>query len=140
VSERTLAEEVVAALLAGAAGLLVDLRFEHREALGETWRAWVPLVFSALLVTVGAVALARFRRGGRRVLMGLFATALVVGSAGLWFHSKGHPLQGLTQVAAAWAALPGSNAGVPHDGRPPALAPGAFIGIGALGLLACRRP
>ena len=39
----TLNEQVIAVLLGGAAMLLVELRFEHREALGESWHAWLPL-------------------------------------------------------------------------------------------------
>ena len=30
-------------LVGGAALLLLELRFEHREVLGETWRSWIPL-------------------------------------------------------------------------------------------------
>jgi len=31
---------ISAALLGGVALLLFELRFEHREVLGETWRSW----------------------------------------------------------------------------------------------------
>ena len=34
-------------LLGGLAMLVVELRFEHREALGETWHAWIPLAYAA---------------------------------------------------------------------------------------------
>jgi len=130
---------VIAALLAGATLLLVELRFEHREALGETWRAWLPLGYLAVLVVAGATALARFHRGGRRVLVALFGVALVLGALGVWFHSGGHPIRALGQIADAWLSSPGSDAGVEVGGAPPVLAPGAFIGLGAVGLLCCLR-
>jgi hypothetical protein len=136
---RSLGELVVAALIAGAALLLVEIRFEHREVLGETWHAWLPLGHLALLLVVGPFALARFHRGGRRVLVALFALALALGALGVWFHSDGHPVRALFQVASAWAAPPGSNGGVEVGTAPPVLAPGAFIGVGLLGLLSSLR-
>src|SRR5207302_10597476 len=45
--ERSLNELVVAAVLGGSALLLLEVRFEHREVLGETWRAWLPLAYAA---------------------------------------------------------------------------------------------
>ena len=41
---RSINEVIVAALLLGAALLLIEVRFEHREVLGETWVALVGLV------------------------------------------------------------------------------------------------
>jgi hypothetical protein len=135
----TLNEQVIAALLGGAALLLVELRFEHREALGDTWHAWLPLGYLALLLVAGSIALLFFHRGGRRVLAALFGLAMVIGVLGLWFHSDGHPLHALGQVANAWLSPPGSDAGVKVGSQPPALAPAAFIGLGLLGIVSCRR-
>ena len=116
--------------------LLAEIRFEHREALGETWHAWVPLVYVGVLIVLGAGALLRYHEGGRRVLRGLFGLAFLVGALGVWFHSDGHPVQALGSVAAAWWQRPEKEAG---ESRPPALAPAAFIGIGLIGVVACRR-
>jgi hypothetical protein len=135
----TLGEQVVAALLGGAALLLVELRFEHREALGETWRAWLPLGYLAVLLVAGSTALARFHRGGRRVLVTLFGLALALGALGMWFHSQGHPVHALGQIVDAWLSRPGSDAGVQIGSAPPVLAPAAFIGVGILGLISCLR-
>jgi hypothetical protein len=136
----SLGEQVIAALLGGAGLLLVELRFEHREVLGETWHAWIPLGYLALLLVAGTTALVWFHRGGRRVLGALFGLALVIGGLGLWFHADGHPVRALGQVAGAWLTAPGSDAGVKVGSGPPALAPAAFVGLGLLGLLSCRRP
>ena len=132
-------EPIVAAVLGGAAFLLAEIRFEHREVLGETWVAWLPLAYAALLVVAGGAALLRFRRGGREVLRVLFAVAVVVGVLGIWFHSGGHPFRGVLQVLSAFGLEPGKNGGIKIGGEPPPLAPAAFCGLGMIGLTACRR-
>ncbi|MFL5309129.1 MAG: hypothetical protein ACJ79H_01615, partial [Myxococcales bacterium] len=99
---RSLNERVVAAVLGGAALLLAEVRFEHREALGETWHAWLPLGYAALLLLGGGAALLRWQRGGRRVLAALFALGFVIGGLGIWFHSGGHPLAHVWSVLSTW--------------------------------------
>jgi hypothetical protein len=109
-----------AALLGGVAMLLVELRFEHREALGETWHAWIPLGYAAVTLAVGL----------------LFGTGVAVGLAGLLFHSGGHPFRAIHDALAIWLVPPGQNGGIKIGSRPPALAPLAFCGLGSLGVLA----
>ena len=137
---RTLNERVVAAVLGGAAFLLAEVRFEHREVLGETWRAWLPLLYAALLLFGGGAALLRWQRGGRRVLAALFALGFVVGALGIWFHSAGHPVSHVLQVLSAWRLPPGRDGGIKIGSQPPAFAPVAFWGLGSIGLIACCRP
>ena len=50
---------LAAALLGGLALLLCELRFEHREVLGETWHSWIPLVYAAVTLLCGLIALLR---------------------------------------------------------------------------------
>ena len=128
---------LAAALLAGAAFLLLEVRFEHREVLGETWHAWIPLASSAVLILVGVPAWALWRKGGRKLLLALFAGAAVLGPVGAWFHSDGRPMRAALRVAGAWMLKPGSNGGEKPGGSPPALAPLAFSGLGLLGVLVC---
>lgn len=135
----TLGEQVIGALLGGMALLLGEVRFEHREVLGETWRAWLPLGYLAAFLVAGSAALARYHRGGRRVLAVLFGLALLLGALGVWFHAGGHVVRALGHVAGAWLTRPGSDGGVEVGSAPPVLAPAAFIGIGVVGLLACLR-
>ena len=133
----SLNERVVAAVLGGAALLLAELRFEHREVLGETWHAWLPLIYAALLLFAGGASLLRWQRGGRRILAALFALGFVVGALGIWFHSDGHPLRQVAQVLWAWRIPPGQNGGIRIGSRPPAFAPAAFWGLATIGLIAC---
>ena len=44
---------VAGALPGGVALLLFELRFEHREVLGETWHSWIPLVYSSVTLLAG---------------------------------------------------------------------------------------
>ena len=137
---RTVNEVFVAALLLGAAFLLVEVRFEHREVLGEIWVAWLPLACAAALLIGGAIALPFWRRGGRTALAILFGLAFVVGTVGIWFHSGGHPIGHVAKVLSAWRLHPGQTGGTPVGSEPPALAPAAFCGLGLLGLIACLAP
>ena len=132
-------ELVVAGVLGGAAMLLAEIRFEHREVLGETWAAWIPLAYAALLLLAGGLALLRFRRGGREVLRALFAAGIAIGALGIWFHSGGHPARKTAQVLSAFALEPGKDGGIKIGSEPPPLAPAAFCGLGFIGLIACRR-
>jgi hypothetical protein len=133
----TFSKLMVVGLLGGLSLLLVEIRFEHRAALGESWQSWIPLFYSGGMVALGAGGLVRWHRGGRQVLQVGFALAFLVGLLGLWFHSDGHPLSGIMQVLAVWTLRPGASGGI-KAGAPPVLAPFAFIGLGSMGVLACR--
>jgi len=132
-------QRLAAFLVGGAAFLLFELRFEHREVLGETWASWIPLVYCSLTLVAGGIALLRWRTWGRRALSGLFALGIVVGALGFGFHTGGHLLDGLRDVLGAWRIPLGQDGGIKMGSRPPALAPLAFCGLGTLGLLVCER-
>jgi len=128
---------IAAALVTGAALLIAEVRFEHREVLGETWHAFIPLVCGALVLAVGIPACALWGTRSRRLLSAAFALCAAVGLLGAWFHSGGHPGRMLSRVAAAWAVPIGHDGGEKPGAAPPALAPLAFSGLGLLGLLVC---
>jgi hypothetical protein len=133
-------QRIAAFLLGGAALLLCELRFEHREALGEAWQSWIPLLYCGLLLLAGGAALLRWRSWGRRALAVVFALGVAVGLAGCWFHTGGHLLNAVQQLFSAWLIPLGRDGGVKQGARPPALAPLAFCGLGSLGLLVCAGP
>ena len=132
-----LPRRIAGALLGGAALLMAEVRFEHREVLGETWRAWIPIAFLGMLLAAGAVAWVRWQRGGRKVLIALFGLSIAVGLLGAWFHSDGKLLRSMARVGAAWALKPGENGGEKPGAAPPVLAPLALCGLGLLGVIAC---
>ena len=129
---------MAAFLLGGIALLLCELRFEHRAALGETWRSWIPLVWGGATLLIGALALLKWNAGGRRVFAVLFGAGAIVGMLGFWFHTGGHPLKGLVDVLGAWRVPLGQDGGIKMGSRPPALAPLALCGLGSLGWLVGR--
>lgn len=130
-------QRLAAALLGGAAFLLCELRFEHREVLGETWRSWVPLLYCALMLLAGGAALLRWNTWGRGALGALFALGIAVGLTGFWFHSDGHVFRAAQGLLSAWRIPLGHDGGIKQGSAPPALAPLAFCGLGTLGLLVC---
>jgi len=128
---------IAGVLVLGAALLLCEIRFEHREVLGGTWRGWIPLGYCALLLGAGIPAWLSWNRGGRKVLAAVFAAAMAIGLLGAWFHADGRPFRTLARVARTFIVPPGEDGGVKTNSGPPPLAPLAFCGLGALGLLAC---
>ena len=112
--------------------LVVDLRFEHVEAVHEHPISWTPIIYSGLMINLGIVGLIAWDRGGRQVLQAAFVAAFVVGLLGFWFHNHGHLIHGVT-VLSAW------NRPLQHTDAPPPLAPLSFLGLGLIGLLACAR-
>ena len=130
-------QRIAAFVVGGAAFLLFELRFEHREVLGETWHSWIPLVWCGLTLVAGGFALLRWRTWGRRALAALFALAVAVGVLGFWFHTGGHLFGGIRALLGAWRIPLGQDGGIKIGSQPPALAPFAFCGLGTLGLLVC---
>src|SRR2546423_9944666 len=130
---------IAAFLVGGAAFLLLELRFEHREVLGETWHSWIPLVYCASTLLAGGFALLHWHTWGRRALRVLFAVGVAVGLLGFWFHTGGHVLAGIRDLIGAWLIPPGQDGGIKMGSRPPALAPLAFCGLGTLGMVICAR-
>jgi hypothetical protein len=130
-------KRIAAVLLGGAAFLLAEVRFEHREVLAETWRSWIPLTCAALILAAGIPAWIRWEGRGRKLLAVLFALSVAVGLLGAWFHSGGRPDRGVARVLSAWALPAGRDGGQKPGSAPPVLAPLAFCGLGMLGLLAC---
>jgi hypothetical protein len=133
-------QRLAAAVLGGAGFLLLELRFEHREVLGEAWQSWIPLAYCGLALALGVLALVRWHSWGRVALAALFALGIAVGIAGFWFHTDGHVVDAIRDLLGAWRIPPGQDGGIKMGSRPPALAPLAFCGLGALGLLICLRP
>src|SRR6266851_518823 len=132
----TLSKLIVISLLGALSLLLVEIRFEHREALADAWQSWIPLFYCGAMLALGAAALTRWHRGGRQVLMVGFAAAFLIGFLGLWFQSKGNHISEVFRVLATWALRPGDAGGI-KIGTPPVLAPLAFVGLGSMGVLAC---
>jgi hypothetical protein len=131
---------IVAILLGGILVLMLEIRFEHREVLGERWESYIPLVYCAAMLLFGTVGLIAFRTWGRRLLLIGFSLGMAIGGTGLWLHSDGQPLRAIRRVLLAWTLPPGDNGGIkPQLSGPPVMAPLSFLGLSAIGVLACVR-
>jgi hypothetical protein len=133
----TLNRLLVVLLLGGFIVTVLEVRYEHQEILKDHRIAWTPIVYSLVMVVGGAVSLAFWGRGGRQVLLAGFAAGLLVGATGVWLHSGGKPLEAIKPLLSAWTLPVGESS--EDGGGPPALAPAAFIGLGAIGVLACAK-
>ena len=129
---------------AGFAFLLLDTFLEHRDVLtSEIW-SLVPVIFSALAMIVGIIAVARWKNGMIRFLNGVLIASLVVGLAGMYFHlreeddkdERGRPaVEQRTDRDEGLSTGEGEEA---EKDKPP-LAPLAFGGLAVLGLMATSR-
>ena len=127
---------LVLVLLGGYVITVLEVRYVHDDILKEHRIAWTPIIYSLTMALLGAVALAFWERGGRRVLFWGFALGMVIGPLGFWLHTGGHPFQGVLSLLSVWARPIGAEEG---PGGPPALAPLSLSGLGMLGMLACAR-
>ena len=119
---------------------MLEIRFEHREVLGERWESYIPLLYCAAMLLFGTAGLIAFRTWGRWLLLIGFSLGVAIGCVGVWLHSDGHPLGAIRRILVAWTLPPGDNGGIkPQLSGPPVLAPLGFLGLSALGILACAR-
>src|ERR1700733_8381406 len=79
-------------LAGGFLMLMCEVRFEHRQVVGEDWRGWIPIVYSGLMLILVPLGTALFNRGGKKLLLAVYAIGVVIGSIGVWLHADGHLL------------------------------------------------
>jgi hypothetical protein len=119
--------------MGGFGVVLVQVRYDHRFVVGGDALAWIPGVYSSLMIVASAVGLLFWSRGGRQALLAGFLIAVVVGILGFWYHTDGRLVRSVQHELSAWVRK------IPEEDKPPALAPLAFAGFGILGALACAK-
>ena len=116
------------------AGLMVDIRVEHVDAVREHSVAWLPIVYSGVMSIACSLAVIRWNTTTRHIMLVLFALAIAVGSLGFYFHNHGRFTDVIRTSLEVWID--------PHmhfsDG-PPQTAPLAFAGLGTIGILASLK-
>ena len=126
---------ILVLILAGAFGnLLVDIRVEHVEVVREHAIGWVPIIYSGCMTLACLGAGAFWNQITRRIMLGLFCLALVVGGLGFYKHNHGHLGKVIQTSLSAW-----TDPHMQHSDRPPELAPLAFAGLGLIGVLASLK-
>jgi hypothetical protein len=122
-------------LLMGYLLLSSEIRYEHRAVLAERWQAWIPVAYSLMMATVGMLCAVTWTRIAQALLMCGFAAGILVGAAGVWFHTDGHLAQAASRWLTSILSAPGQVLSL--ESTPPMMAPLAFMGLGLLGLLLC---
>jgi hypothetical protein len=126
---------VLILVLAGAfAGLMVDIRVEHVDIVRERSVAWLPIIYSGFMAIACVVAFGFWNKTARRIMLPLFLLAFVVGGLGFYFHNHGDLKEVIKTSINAWTD-PNMN----HSDAPPQVAPLAFGGLGAIGILASLK-
>lgn len=126
----------VAVMALGFLLLLLEIRFQHRAALIDDWRPWMPIVFCNLMIYLIPIAGIFWHKGGKQILVCAYFLTMIMGALGLYFHSEGHLIQRLMELTRVWLIPPHQGAEIAAH-YPPVLAPLAFIGLGSIGLIFC---
>lgn len=126
---------ILGLIFVSAAAMFVDLLLlEHYET---AWQ-WAPLALLAPVLAIVAVVAMRPSRASVRVLQGVMIACIAAGLLGMFLHYRGNvefELErdpSLRGIALFWETIRGAT---------PALAPGAMVQLGLLGLaFAFRHP
>ena len=120
-------------LVGGFLLMMIDIRFEHRQVVGEIQIAWLPIFYSMAMLVLIPLGVALWKNVGRYILAVCYVGAIIVGMLGIYFHSDGHLIARLQEVVSVWQAWVTK---IDPNGPfyPPILAPFAFLGLGSIGL------
>lgn len=122
-------------LLANAfAGLAMDIRVEHVDAVQERGIAWLPIIYCCVMAVACVAAVVYWNWMVRLLMLPLFLLSFFVGGMGFYLHNHGHFQRVIRSSVRAWA-----DPNMSHSDGPPQLAPLAFGGLGAIGVLASLR-
>lgn len=114
----------------GFAFLTADLILEHWDILSKEPWSFVPVVFSAIGTCIGFLVVVLWNEKWIRAFHIFLLTSFLVAGAGLYFHiledeDEDHPTQKVEQET--------------KEKEKPLLAPLAFAGIAAFGLIGTSR-
>jgi hypothetical protein len=125
---------LVLTVTAGFAFLAVDTAIEHWDKFSKEFWVYLPVLFSAAGVIIGAVTVVNWKERWIRALQVFLYTAFIVAAAGMYFHNVEGDDEG-EQVA---VRKPVAAANEQEKEKPP-LASLAFGGLAIVGLLGTSR-
>jgi hypothetical protein len=129
-----LSRVLILLLAGGFAGLMVDIRVEHVDAVREHTVAWLPILYAGFMTIACLVAVIRWSKAARTAMIALFLAALAVGGIGFYFHTHGNVRNVVKTSINAW-----TRSDMSHSDAPPQVAPLAFGGFGMIGVLASLK-
>lgn len=119
---------LLAIIVIGTLGLIAELLLQEHI---ESWQQWIPLVLLGLGLAATAAVRIRLSPAGMRAFQAIMVAYLGAGFLGVYFHYAGNVEFALERTpelagfALIWESLRGAT---------PALAPGAMVQLGLLGL------
>jgi hypothetical protein len=124
---------LVLCVTAGFAFLLLDTFLEHRDVLSKEFFALIPMIFSAIALLAGIVAVVRWKEPVIRLMHFVLIVSVVVGLAGIYFHVKEEDDD---EEKPAVTEQQGKEE---KEKEKSPLAPLSFAGLAAIGLLGTSR-
>jgi len=115
---------------AGFGFLMIDNILEHWPVLSQEILAYIPIFFSAIGLVVGIMAVIRWNERWIRILRIFLFGAFIVAAAGLYLHNIESDEEALS---------PEKREHEQKEKEKPLLAPLAFGGLAAAGLLGTSR-
>jgi hypothetical protein len=126
---------LVLSVTAGFAFLLADTLLEHRDILSKDAVGLIPVVFSAIALLAGIVAVVRWKEPVIKFMHYVLIASVFVGLVGLYFHVKEEDDDEEKKPAATQQQ--GKEEEKEKEKSP--LAPLSFAGLAAIGLLGTSR-
>lgn len=135
-NEKTRTTLLFLVLAGGFATMAVEIRYLHRDVLGEEWQAAIPVVFSATAFVACVMALSP-ARWLRTVVAAVMACGVFFGGYGTLLHSNGEPaaFQRLITAAIVARADDDDDSERGSESEPPVLAPLGIAGLSMVGFL-----
>jgi hypothetical protein len=129
--DRLVLPRILILILAGGfAGLMMDIRVEHVDAVRERSIAWLPIIYAGAMALICTAAFVFWNKTVRLILIPLFLLAFIVGGMGFYFHNQGNLKDVLNNSVNAW-----TSSTMDHPDGPPEVAPLSFAGLGMIGVL-----
>jgi hypothetical protein len=129
-----LSRVLILLLAGGFAGLMMDIRVEHVDAVRERSIAWLPIIYSGVMAIACGAGFVFWSKTARLILMPLFLLAFIIGGMGFYFHNEGNLKEVLKNSVNAW-----TDPTMDHPDGPPQVAPLSFAGLGMIGILASLK-
>jgi hypothetical protein len=131
---------IILIVAAGFAFLLADTILEHFEAVNHHRLAILPIAFSFIGLVLAFITALRWQKPALRALHVFLMLAALLGLGGMFLHNS-ERFEAKEHVVAA-EGMKNEGEGEKRPGKkhfPPILAPMAFVGIAAVGLLGTSR-
>jgi hypothetical protein len=124
---------IVLIIAGGFLFLFVETLIEHQDVLPQERPAFIPIIVSIIGFILSLLAVQSWKDGLIRLLHFYLMLTVLAGIGGLFFHNKERFERKEQETETV------INEKDAEEVKPPILAPTAFIGLGAVGLIGTAR-